>query len=129
MRALDEAGVSPEEQDSRLNACAEICKNTREELRAFESVDSDLVFLKRQAAEAIANGKLDHAAARLGDARDLDLKAARAAPEAAAMRHLSAAESEAQMGALKRARLAHAQATQHYRRAAEIAGRRAAGQS
>jgi tetratricopeptide (TPR) repeat protein len=119
-RILERREVPPEDLDSTLREIARRYKELEQRLATFSSEDPEVVALKEAARDALEAGDFGRAEALLQDAKEKDIAAAKAMQKSARKRLLSAAESAAELGALKAAELAYEEAATYYMEAVEL---------
>jgi len=116
-KILEQEKVPIQDLDKTLREIAGRYKELREKLEKFQSDDPAIKELKRKAKEALDAGNFDQAEKFLQEAKIRDIDAAKQLKESANKRMLSAAETMAEIGALKNAQLKYKEAAAYYKEA------------
>ncbi|MGI8426308.1 MAG: tetratricopeptide repeat protein [Actinomycetota bacterium] len=119
-KVLDKQEVAREDLDSTLRDFAKRYKQLEEDLKRYTSDDPEVAALREQARAALEAGEFDRAEQLLNEASAKDLAAAERQESVARQRRLSAAQSKANNGDLKRTQFAYREAAEYYRQAAAL---------
>ena len=119
-KVLEKQKVAPEDLDSTLREFAKRYKQLEEDLKRYTSDDPEVAALREQARAALEAGEFDRAEQLLNDASAKDLAAAERLESVAKQRRLSAAQSKANNGDLKRTQFAYREAAGYFRQAAAL---------
>jgi hypothetical protein len=119
-KIIDRKNVPVKDLDATLREIATHVKGVSRKLEQRNSGDNQIEVLRRGARQALDAEQFELAESLLIQASERDVTALQQAKSAIAERTYSAAESNAEIGELKYAQLAHAEAAGYYRRAAEL---------
>jgi tetratricopeptide (TPR) repeat protein len=126
-KILEQQRVPREDLDSTLRDIAKRYKDLQEQLRVFTSDDPAVLSLKQAASQAFEAGDFAQVEKLLNDASLKDLERAQRLQGTIQQLQaettkvlLSAAASQAELGALKNTQLQYAEAARYYRQAAEL---------